>query len=195
MGGKQRGFSVVEVVLIFVIIGILGFTGWFVWNSQKKINATLDDSSKGSSTVVATKKAITPTTNNSTQTPTSNYLTIKEWAVKFEIPSSIKNMSYSILNGAVWFESSDLSSLAGGTKCSLGLMERVDPSSTMETGAVKIKHVGNYDYWYGGPQQACLPESTATMTTVKTSDYPSSALQTKVVDAMPNLLKTTLVAE
>lgn len=46
MSAKQKGFGAVELILIFVAIGIVGFAGWFVWNSQRQINKTLDDSNK-----------------------------------------------------------------------------------------------------------------------------------------------------
>src|ERR1700733_6263863 len=31
---NQSGFSVVEALLIVIVIGILGFTGWFVYHAQ-----------------------------------------------------------------------------------------------------------------------------------------------------------------
>ncbi len=203
MSGKQKGFSIVEGLLIFVVVGILGFTGWFVWNSQRQTNETLDNAAKDNSAVITSTK--TPTTNNSAPTATTakttNYLSIKQWGVKFEIPSSLSDLQYTVSAGGVYLDSNDLVKLAGSSKyCELGsgylgAIDRVDPSTTEIAGMVKIKQIGNYAYWYGGPQQACLSESAASMGTIKTSDYPSSALQSKVVDAMPDLLKTTLVAE
>jgi predicted negative regulator of RcsB-dependent stress response len=46
----EQGFSIVEALLILVIVGILGFVGWFVWHSQK-----------------ATDKAYSSAANDSTQ--------------------------------------------------------------------------------------------------------------------------------
>lgn len=36
---NNKGFGAIEALLIVVIIGILGFTGWYVWNSHKKTNS------------------------------------------------------------------------------------------------------------------------------------------------------------
>ncbi len=42
----HRGFSAVEAVLILVIVGILGFTGWFVWHAQQSADKTLNSADK-----------------------------------------------------------------------------------------------------------------------------------------------------
>lgn len=30
----QRGFSTIELLVVLVVVGALGFTGWYVWNAQ-----------------------------------------------------------------------------------------------------------------------------------------------------------------
>lgn len=35
---SESGFSAIEALLILVVVGILGFTGWFVYHSQKAAN-------------------------------------------------------------------------------------------------------------------------------------------------------------
>ena len=42
MNKNQNGFSVVEALLIFVIVGTIGGTGWYVYNSNKKTNDLLN---------------------------------------------------------------------------------------------------------------------------------------------------------
>lgn len=37
---NQSGFTVVEGLLILVIVGVLGFTGWYVMNSKKNVDKT-----------------------------------------------------------------------------------------------------------------------------------------------------------
>jgi len=54
---NQSGFAALEAVLILVIIGILGFTGWFVW--QAKNNADKSLLPNNSTTPVIKKKATT----------------------------------------------------------------------------------------------------------------------------------------
>jgi hypothetical protein len=57
MNKKQNGFSVVEGLLIFIIVGILGGTGWYVYNSNKKTNDLLNSADKASSLASAASKS------------------------------------------------------------------------------------------------------------------------------------------
>jgi len=43
---RQSGFSVVQVLLIVIALGILGFTGYFVYQSQQNTNKTLNNTNK-----------------------------------------------------------------------------------------------------------------------------------------------------
>jgi hypothetical protein len=58
LSSNQSGFTVVEGIAIIVIVAILGFTGWFVWSSQKATSKTLSDTNK-SATAQSTKKIVT----------------------------------------------------------------------------------------------------------------------------------------
>jgi hypothetical protein len=40
---NQSGSGVVEIVLIVVVVAILGFTGWFVYDSKKSVDKTTSD--------------------------------------------------------------------------------------------------------------------------------------------------------
>ncbi len=51
---NQRGFSTVEAVLILVILGIVAFSGYFVWHARQH---TVPVASKKSSTAVSSKSA------------------------------------------------------------------------------------------------------------------------------------------
>jgi hypothetical protein len=56
--GKQSGFSAVAGLLIIFIVAIIGGTGWYVWNSNKKTNDTLSQADKSSNVAagLSTKK-------------------------------------------------------------------------------------------------------------------------------------------
>ena len=43
-----KGFSVVEGLLILVIVGLLGFTGWYVWKTHDKTTDTLNNVDRAS---------------------------------------------------------------------------------------------------------------------------------------------------
>jgi hypothetical protein len=45
---NHKGFSAVAVLLIFIIVGVIGGTGWYVWNSNKKTNSLLNSAVKSS---------------------------------------------------------------------------------------------------------------------------------------------------
>jgi cytoskeletal protein RodZ len=61
MERRQQGFSIVEGLLILVIVGILGFTGWYVYHSQKNASNSYSNSVAGSSqTGTASKVSAKP---------------------------------------------------------------------------------------------------------------------------------------
>ncbi len=43
---KQKGFSPIQILLVLVVIGLIGGTGWYVWESRNKTSQTLADTSK-----------------------------------------------------------------------------------------------------------------------------------------------------
>lgn len=53
---NTHGFAVVEGLLILVIVGILGGVGWYVYDAQKKSNASLDKAGDTSLTTKFPKK-------------------------------------------------------------------------------------------------------------------------------------------
>jgi competence protein ComGC len=55
MKKNQNGFAVLEALLVAIIIGILGFTGWFVLNAKKNTEASL--SGNNSTTPFIKKKS------------------------------------------------------------------------------------------------------------------------------------------
>ena len=68
----QSGFSAVEAILILVVVGIIGFTGWFVYKSQSDTSKTLNTA--GNSTASTTNKkspatSTAPTDEIATWTP------------------------------------------------------------------------------------------------------------------------------
>lgn len=52
---NQKGFTVVEALLIFIIVGILGGAGWYVYNSNQKTNDSLTKADSSSSETTSTE--------------------------------------------------------------------------------------------------------------------------------------------
>jgi hypothetical protein len=84
MKKNQSGFSIVEGLLILVIVGILGGTGWYVWNSNKKANDLLNSADKSSNvTATPNKKKVDTKDNKPVDTKT---FTDKTTNVSFSYP-------------------------------------------------------------------------------------------------------------
>lgn len=45
---KQQGFSVIHIIMFIVLAGIIGFTGWYVWDTNKKASDTLESADQQS---------------------------------------------------------------------------------------------------------------------------------------------------
>jgi len=68
---NNSGFSAVEALLILVVVGILGFTGWFVYHSKQAADKTLTNTN--STVPKYKKKASTQPSTTSTNLVTDNY--------------------------------------------------------------------------------------------------------------------------
>jgi type II secretory pathway pseudopilin PulG len=73
MKTKQNGFSAVETILVLVIVGLLGFIGWYVWHnsSAKNVNASMSK----------------PVTAKNTSDPYAGWQTYNDDHVNFKYPA------------------------------------------------------------------------------------------------------------
>ena len=53
-----RGFTLIEGLLILVIVGLLGGTGWYVWNAKKNTDNSLNTTAQTEVTTTSTKPEI-----------------------------------------------------------------------------------------------------------------------------------------
>lgn len=163
---KQGGFTVVEALLILVIVGLLGGTGWYVMHSQKQVDNTY--SNTNNSAPVPAAKKVSPTKQQD--------FVIKEWGVHAKISTPL-TLEYRMTddNGAADFSSKELDASAdscvdggyGGfiarEKANEDHHEGDDGAPTGQTAAEYAKtlktgeygHVGNYYFFYTAPQGAC----------------------------------------
>jgi|GEM_PF-1359751 len=56
---NSPGFAAIEALLVVIILGLVGFTGWFVWHSKQVSDKTLTDASKSQPTTAAKKSSNT----------------------------------------------------------------------------------------------------------------------------------------
>lgn len=63
IGKSQAGFSAVEVVLLIVIVGVIGFVGWYVYHAKQNSDTVLNSAAHTSASSTKSK------TTGSTATP------------------------------------------------------------------------------------------------------------------------------
>src|ERR1700741_3295894 len=54
MKEKQNGFGIVEGLLIFIIVSLIGGTGWYVWHSKQSADKTYSTAGTTSSSIAST---------------------------------------------------------------------------------------------------------------------------------------------
>lgn len=118
---EQKGFALIEILLVIVILGAIGFTGWFVWHSRQAADKSYNDatrSSQGSQARISAvndfegckkatgsklqetspEKCVTKDgktfTDTSTPAPMQPYMVIKEWGVELPLSAGIKDAYY-----------------------------------------------------------------------------------------------------
>lgn len=115
----NKGFTVIEGLLILVILGILGSTGWYVWDSQHKTTDAFNNADAANSSVAKYSKATVA------QTQSKQYLTVNEWGVKVPIDNSTEGLSYKIGNdGVASFSDSKLKGISGSCTSNLETVAR-----------------------------------------------------------------------
>ena len=86
---NQQGFSPVEAVLVLVIVGLVGFTGWYVLHSQKSVDKNLTSTSSSQ----ATAKSTTPVKTS------KNIIKFPELGIQITVPDDLNDLTYSIRKG------------------------------------------------------------------------------------------------
>ncbi len=81
---NNKGFGAIESILIVVIIAAIGGAGYYVYNSQKKTNAALDNASKAQSDPQKSEKKEKVETKVVEKNEESGFFEIKELGVKFK---------------------------------------------------------------------------------------------------------------
>jgi hypothetical protein len=169
MKNTQKGFALIESLLIILILVIIGFGGYFVWHTQKQTNKNNTD------TVKVSQSSIPPSSSQ-------KYLTIEEWGVKVPLVADDSDAYYTIdkLGGPNFanlslkkWESTECGTTIGGIGGYFRFTSSDINGITSETYLSENQSapkVGNYYYMYVPPQQNCS-------TTSKTAEPTNADIQ------------------
>lgn len=139
MKKNQNGFTLIETLLILIMLLLICFAGWWVWQSKNKTEKTLESTSNSS---------------QSTQ-PMTKYLSIKEWSIKLPLSDKLLDAYYSSPQSATNYDSIGLSVTSLDPDCSashgdLGILFR-QKSQSVDAGAGNMQKadVKINGYYYG----------------------------------------------
>ncbi len=75
---KQSGFGTIEGLLVVIILLLIGFAGWYIWDKNQH-------------------PSISTVTNSSTNSNTAaSYLEIKELGIKLKLTDNTKDLAYAV---------------------------------------------------------------------------------------------------
>jgi hypothetical protein len=97
------------------------------------------------------------TTPSPTPCHNTNYLTIKEWNVKFQLPCNLTSMDYEIHGDMAYLGSPQLEALESTCTVqnqALGVLVRATNTSAFDS-PQGLKKIGSYYYDYNNPQDGC----------------------------------------
>lgn len=148
----QHGFGVTGVLAIVVVVALLGFGGWYVWQAQNK-----------SSNHSAASKQTTQTD------PNEGYVVIKEWGVRFKPVSGLDGLTYALRNSGdtAVFSTQQLTTIdarcdaQNSSYSGIGSVIRTITGSAGRFSGIPLTTVNGYDYHYQGAGQAvCVYDAT-----------------------------------
>lgn len=110
MTKKQRGFTIVEVLIVIVIVGLLGAVGWLVYDRQKSD----DNSSQRTTTQDTSGQKPTANTDQDKKDEVSegSYLTVEQWGIKIPVTSATSGLTYSIKDKIAYFRTAGLNNVS-----------------------------------------------------------------------------------
>lgn len=162
---NKKGFSAVELVLLLVLVLAIAGVGYYIYKAKKNTDSAYNNAANAQTiTKQTTTKPKTTATNTITDTNRNvDYLVIKEWGVKFKLPSNLTSMSYEVHGNLVYLGATQLEALASTCTVqdmALGNLQRATDTSAFNPAQKTIK-IGNYYYGYNNPQSSCTDSNHA----------------------------------
>jgi cytoskeletal protein RodZ len=143
---KQSGFAHLETLLLIVVVGIIVFTGWFVWHARSNATKNLNNAANTNQTGNFTKK--TPDTSQKTKK-----------TAKVTSPSLINYASTSTSTGIALSSDADIDKLDGASDSfKQFIKDKIDknskePSPCGNAYGLTVKEILNDSFAVGGEGQ------------------------------------------
>jgi len=177
---NQRGFSVGQVLLGILVLGVIGGVGYYVYASNQKKSST--EQQPATSTV---NQPAEQQEGAVSQTNQADYFVVEGWNVKFKKGELTNSPEYEIVNDNIMYLSTTTYRETSGGECkangSTGYVARgkagydyqkdyngisgtpienytytYEDEATGKTVVVKPRKAGDYYYIWIGPQAACF---------------------------------------
>jgi cytoskeletal protein RodZ len=160
MAKTQKGFTVIEGLLILVIVGLIGFVGWYVYQAKQATDENLN-------TAASTNTAVKVMKKTTASVPSTNYFVIKELGVKFIDTNNPNGLSYTVDSSeststdtvTIRFSSTKLQSM--DSNCSTGSLGnlgghtfKTSTNAVNDSKGEAIK-IGSYYFYYAHTQNPC----------------------------------------
>ncbi|MEI9914067.1 MAG: hypothetical protein WDN66_03750 [Candidatus Saccharibacteria bacterium] len=88
---NEKGFTVVEGLLIVLVLAVIGFGGYYVWHTQHKTKPVAVTTSS------STKPATTAKTTTTAPTSTTKYLQVTQLGVELPLATGIDDLIYNYI--------------------------------------------------------------------------------------------------
>lgn len=167
---KEVGFSIVEAVIAVAAIGVIGLTGWFVYQHNRTKPGF---AAAGAQTTNQGQQQAT------TQTPATTVVKVPELGIQITVPDDLKDLTYQIQtnklqNGSTattaYFSTTSLTAIdnnCAGVNTPLGTLGRVDgqypsddPTAALDYGTL-IKQFPTFYISEGVPNGSCSTNQNA----------------------------------
>lgn len=156
---NQKGFTLVEGLLIVLVIAVLGIGGYLVWNKNKTVTPAKSD---------------TPATASQSNEQKSSDLVISQWNVKATVPTALTGVTYTIKGNTAALNSDQQKEISnscgnelnpqsawGIVREASGSIMSADGTALSDSEAVSTgyEHIGNFFYYRSYPQAGCENET------------------------------------
>ncbi len=188
---NNKGFAVVEMLLVLLVIGLIGGIGWYVYQRQQKDEpkqaaiTNFDECVAAGNPVMesypeqcaANGQTFANQEQKTELAKEVNYFEVKELGVKFKLNDSLEGLKYKVSEGSnredaamVYFSSDALDGTScavdSGISASYLIRKRKDQMEPNEFSAVSktAKKIGENYYYFTGGHAGCSPDDQSIQT-------------------------------